>query len=67
MAQSWAVVLDQQPERVHRALRTGDPAVVGRIHQGRLLLDCATVADDEAPALGAALAAACAQVGVTEQ
>ncbi len=30
------------------ALRAGDPAVVGRIHDGRLLLDPRTLTDDEA-------------------
>jgi L-seryl-tRNA(Ser) seleniumtransferase len=29
-------------------LRAGDPAVVGRLHDGRLLLDPRTLSDDEA-------------------
>ncbi|HEX6501133.1 MAG TPA: L-seryl-tRNA(Sec) selenium transferase, partial [Micromonosporaceae bacterium] len=33
---SWAVAL---PDRYAAALRTGDPAVVGRVERGRLLLD----------------------------
>ncbi len=37
------------------ALRTGEPAVVGRIAEGRLLLDMMTVSDDELPLLAAAL------------
>ena len=36
-------------------LRAGRPAVIGRIRDGRLLLDMLTVADDELPALVAAL------------
>ncbi len=38
-------------------LRAGTPAVVGRITEGRLLLDMLTVADDEVPMLAKALAA----------
>jgi L-seryl-tRNA(Ser) seleniumtransferase len=36
-------------------LRAGDPAVVGRISEGRLLIDLLAVADDELPPLAAAL------------
>jgi L-seryl-tRNA(Ser) seleniumtransferase len=39
-------------------LRAGDPAVLGRIHRGRLLLDPRTLSDEEAGAAGAAAAAA---------
>jgi L-seryl-tRNA(Ser) seleniumtransferase len=47
-------------EALDARLRAGRPPVVGRIAEGRLLLDCRTVADDEVPALAAALAAAAA-------
>jgi L-seryl-tRNA(Ser) seleniumtransferase len=39
------------------ALRTGRPAVIGRIADDRLLLDCRTVMDDEVSILAAALSA----------
>jgi L-seryl-tRNA(Ser) seleniumtransferase len=38
-----------------RALREARPAVIGRIHDGRLLLDMLTVADDELAPLASAL------------
>ncbi|HWC25814.1 MAG TPA: L-seryl-tRNA(Sec) selenium transferase [Solirubrobacteraceae bacterium] len=46
-----AVALDPGPagaDALAAALRAGDPAVVGRIHAGRLLLDPRTLTDDEA-------------------
>ncbi len=43
-----------------RALRTGTPAVVGRIEAGAVLLDLRSVAPDEDAALAAALVAALA-------
>ncbi len=46
-----AVALDPGPagaDALAAALRAGDPAVVGRIHGGRLLLDPRTLTDDEA-------------------
>ena len=45
--------------RSRRALRAGEPPVVGRIEGGRLLLDPRTLADDELEAAGRAVAAAC--------
>ena len=39
------------------ALRTGRPAVLGRLADDRLLLDCRTVQADELPAVAARLAA----------
>ncbi len=39
-------------------LRAGDPAVVGRIHGGRLLLDVRTLTDREADLVGAAVVSA---------
>jgi L-seryl-tRNA(Ser) seleniumtransferase len=44
-------------------LRAGDPAVVGRIHEGRLLLDPRTLTDREADAAGAAVARALGEAG----
>ncbi len=44
-------------EAVAAALRTGDPAVVGRVHEGRLLLDLRAVGDGELEDLAAAVAA----------
>jgi L-seryl-tRNA(Ser) seleniumtransferase len=39
-------------------LRLADPAVVGVVRDGRLLLDCRTLADGEVDAVAAAVAAA---------
>jgi hypothetical protein len=39
-------------------LRSGDPAVIARINEGRLLLDMLAVADGDLAELGAALRAA---------
>jgi L-seryl-tRNA(Ser) seleniumtransferase len=44
-------------------LRAGEPAVVGRIHEGRLLLDPRTLTDAEAEAAGAAVARALCERG----
>jgi L-seryl-tRNA(Ser) seleniumtransferase len=41
------VALDADPETVARALRGADPPVIARIHDGRVLLDPRTLADDE--------------------
>jgi L-seryl-tRNA(Ser) seleniumtransferase len=42
------------PAALATALRIGDPSVIGRIHEGRLLLDPRTLADEEiAPAADA--------------
>ncbi|MBM4442503.1 MAG: L-seryl-tRNA(Sec) selenium transferase, partial [Candidatus Rokubacteria bacterium] len=38
------------------ALRAGDPAVIGRIADDRLLLDCRTILAAQVPALARALA-----------
>ncbi len=48
-----AVALDPGPagaDAFAAALRSGDPALVGRVHGGRLLLDPRTLTDDEARA-----------------
>jgi L-seryl-tRNA(Ser) seleniumtransferase len=45
-------------ESLAAPLRLGDPPVVGVVRDGRLLLDCLTLADDEVDAVAAAVAAA---------
>jgi L-seryl-tRNA(Ser) seleniumtransferase len=58
-----AVALDPGPagpDALAAALRAGDPAVVGRIQDGRLLLDPRTLADAEADDAARAVAAALA-------
>jgi L-seryl-tRNA(Ser) seleniumtransferase len=42
-------------DRLAGALRRGDPAVLGRIVDGRLLLDPRTMRDDEVPAVARAV------------
>jgi L-seryl-tRNA(Ser) seleniumtransferase len=54
------VAIDPGPggaDALAAALRRGDPAVVGRIHDARLLLDPRTLSDAEAEAAGAAVRA----------
>ncbi len=46
------------PDELAARLRAGDPPVVGRIEDGRVLLDPRTLADDELPLVAAALGAA---------
>jgi len=41
------VSLDADPEPLAQALRHGDPPVIARIHDGQVLLDPRTLADDE--------------------
>jgi L-seryl-tRNA(Ser) seleniumtransferase len=56
-----AVALDPGPigaDALAAALRAGDPAVVGRIEDGRVLLDPRTLAPDELDAAASAVAAA---------
>ena len=50
---SAAVALDGGAAFAER-LRLGEPAVLGRLHDGRLLLDMLAVADEELDALAAA-------------
>ncbi len=45
-------------EELAEPLRLGDPAVVGVVRDGRLLLDALTVADEEVPAVAAAVSQA---------
>jgi L-seryl-tRNA(Ser) seleniumtransferase len=53
-----AVSLPDDPEPLARALRLGDPAVVARIADGRLLLDPRTLRDDEVEVVASAVATA---------
>jgi L-seryl-tRNA(Ser) seleniumtransferase len=55
-----AVALDGDVEALAAALRGGDPAVIGRIQHGRLLLDPRTLTDEEAVEAAAAVVAALA-------
>jgi L-seryl-tRNA(Ser) seleniumtransferase len=56
---SWAIVLRTRigADEAAALLRSGDPAVIARINEGRLLLDMLAVSDDELAELGAALCA----------
>jgi L-seryl-tRNA(Ser) seleniumtransferase len=56
----WAVAL---PERFAEPLRTGEPAVIGRLERGRCLLDLRCVEESEEPALIAGVRAAAGVVG----
>jgi L-seryl-tRNA(Ser) seleniumtransferase len=49
-----ALASDVDPVAAAPALRTADPPVIGRIHDGRLLLDPRTLSDDEVPLVAAA-------------
>jgi L-seryl-tRNA(Ser) seleniumtransferase len=54
--ETWLVAIDcEHVAAFERRLRTGDPAVVARIEDGRLLLDLRTVFPEEEPALIGAL------------
>jgi len=58
---SFAVALETGPataEAVTARMRQGDPPVIGRIRDGRLLLDLRAVEDGEVPALAETVAAA---------
>jgi len=55
---SVAVALAGDAERWAAALRAGDPAVVGRVHDGRLLLDFRAVPAEAVTALAAAVVTA---------
>jgi L-seryl-tRNA(Ser) seleniumtransferase len=52
---SFACALE---EELKAPLRAGDPPVVGIVRDGRLLLDCRTLADDEIDEVARAVAAA---------
>jgi L-seryl-tRNA(Ser) seleniumtransferase len=51
---SFACALD---ESLAAPLRTGEPPVVGIVRDGKLLLDCRTLADDELDEVAAAVRA----------
>ena len=55
---STAIALEGNAERWATALRAGEPAVVGRVHDGRLLLDFRAVPDAEVAMLVQAVRAA---------
>ena len=57
---SWALTLQSRitVEEAAGLLRSGDPAVIARINEGRLLLDMLAVADGDLAELAAALRAA---------
>jgi L-seryl-tRNA(Ser) seleniumtransferase len=55
---SRAVALPTDAERLETALRLGEPAVIGRIEAGRLMLDMRSVLPDEDDMLAAAVAKA---------
>lgn len=44
---SAACALDDPDGTLHAALRTGEPAILGRLEDGALLLDCRTLLDDD--------------------
>ena len=52
--ESWACAVE---ERLAQPLRRGEPPVVGILRDGRLLLDCRTLADAEVDEVAAAVAA----------
>jgi L-seryl-tRNA(Ser) seleniumtransferase len=56
---SWALVLHTRigADAAAALLRTGDPAVIARINEGRLLVDMLAVSDEDLAELGAALGA----------
>jgi L-seryl-tRNA(Ser) seleniumtransferase len=56
---SWAIVLHTRigADQAAALLRSGDPAVIARINEGRLLLDMLAVSDGDLAELGAALSA----------
>jgi L-seryl-tRNA(Ser) seleniumtransferase len=53
-----AVAVHGRPEQLARALRAGDPPVIARVHEGRLVLDPRTLADDEVEVVAAVVRAA---------
>jgi L-seryl-tRNA(Ser) seleniumtransferase len=53
-----ALVANGSPADIARALRRADPPVIGRIHDGRVLLDPRTLSDSEVEAVAAAARAA---------
>jgi L-seryl-tRNA(Ser) seleniumtransferase len=58
-----ALITPADPVAVARAMRGADPPVIGRIHDGRVLLDPRTLHEDEIAAAGAAARAALQAAG----
>lgn len=56
------IAIAESPTRLDALLRAGDPAVVGRLVDDRLFLDCRTVLPREVTALARALSAAAARL-----
>jgi L-seryl-tRNA(Ser) seleniumtransferase len=55
---SWACVVDGDAEALATRLRTGEPSVLGRIEEGRLVLDVRCIDDPDVARLAAAVVAA---------
>ena len=55
---SWACVLEGDAEALAARLRTGEPSVLGRIEDGRLVLDVRCIEDADLGGLSSAVAAA---------
>jgi L-seryl-tRNA(Ser) seleniumtransferase len=55
---SWACVLEGEAEALATRLRTGEPSVLARIEDGRLVLDVRCIADPDVSRLAAAVVAA---------
>jgi L-seryl-tRNA(Ser) seleniumtransferase len=55
---SWACVLEGDAEAVATRLRTGEPSVLARIEDGRLVLDVRCIEDPDVAPLAAAVVAA---------
>jgi L-seryl-tRNA(Ser) seleniumtransferase len=56
---SWACMVDGDAEVLTARLRTGEPAVLGRIEDGHLVLDVRCLEDPDLGRLAAAVATAC--------
>ena len=56
---SWACVVEGEAEAIATRLRTGEPSVLGRIEDGRLVLDVRCIEDPDVAPLAAAVVAAC--------
>jgi L-seryl-tRNA(Ser) seleniumtransferase len=52
---TWLIAIDGNVNELERALRLGEPAVIARLEDNRLLLDLRTVFESEEKSLGDAL------------